>query len=166
MLLNGAGALLVSDFPPTVRRGDAHRSAVLSLAGKANGYHTEISTPGCLGKCRLEFDKEREEFMLYLVEAHPTVERAKVVDAGEGPGPVIAKIVERFRPQAIYGNPSRRQVFMVVDLDTPAKMAELMYVLAWFVDVEPTFTPLMSPEIYGEAIAKAKQIITPPKSAS
>jgi hypothetical protein len=114
----------------------------------------------------LKFDLEREEFMLYLVEAHPTVERANVVDAGEGPGPVIAKIVERFRPQAIYGNPSRRQVFMVVDLDTPAKMAELMYVLAWFVDVEPTFTPLMSPEIYGEAIAKAKQIITPQKSAS
>ena len=39
--------------------------------------------------------------MLYLVEAHPTVERANVVDAGEGPGPVIAKIVERFRPEAI-----------------------------------------------------------------
>jgi hypothetical protein len=32
--------------------------------------------------------------------------------------------------------------------------------------VEPTFTPLMSPEICGEAIAKAKQIITPQKSAS
>ena len=30
----------------------------------------------------------------------------------------------------------------------------------------PMFTPLMSPEIYGEAIAKAKQIITPQKSAS
>ena len=29
--------------------------------------------------------------MLYLVEAHPSVERANVVDAGEGPGPVIAK---------------------------------------------------------------------------
>jgi hypothetical protein len=54
---------------------------------------------------------------------------------------------------------------MVVDLDTPAKMAELMYVLAWFVDVEPTFTPLMSPEIYGESIAKAKQIIAPQESA-
>jgi hypothetical protein len=106
---------------------------------------------------------EWEEFMLYLVEAHPTVERANVVDSGEGPGPVIAKIVERFRPQAIYGNPSRRQVFMVVELDTPAKMAELMYVLAWFVDVDPTFTPLMSPEIYGEAIANAKKIITPQK---
>jgi len=52
---------------------------------------------------------------------------------------------------------------MVVELDTPAKMAELMYVLAWFVDVEPTFTPLMSAEIYGEAIANAKKIIKPGK---
>jgi len=99
--------------------------------------------------------------MLYLVEAHPSIEKGNIVDSGEGPVPVIAKIKERFRPKAIYGNPSRRQVFMVVELDTPAKMAELMYVLAWFVDVEPTFTPLMSLEIYGEAIAKAKQIITP-----
>jgi hypothetical protein len=106
---------------------------------------------------------EQEGFMLYLVEAHPSIEKGNAVDSGEGPGPVVAKIVERFRPQAIYGNPSRRQVFMVVDLDTPAKMAELMYVLAWFVDTEPTFTPLMSPEIYGEAIANAKKIIQPHK---
>jgi hypothetical protein len=55
-----------SDFPPTVRRGDAYRSAVLSLAGKANGYHTEISTPGCFGECRLKFDLEREEHWTVL----------------------------------------------------------------------------------------------------
>jgi hypothetical protein len=65
---------------------------------------------------RWKNQSEREGFMLYLVEAHPSVERANVVDAGEGPGSVIAKIVERFRPKAIYGNPSRRQVFMVVEL--------------------------------------------------
>jgi hypothetical protein len=38
-----------------------------------------------------------------------------------------------------------------------------MYVLAWFVDTEPTFTPLMPPEVYGEAIANAKKIIKPHK---
>ena len=59
--------------------------------------------------------------MLYLVEAHPSIEKGNAIDSGAGPGPVIAKIVERFKPKAIYGNPSRRQVFMVVDLDTPAK---------------------------------------------
>jgi hypothetical protein len=49
--------------------------------------------------------------MLYLVEAHPSIERGNIVDSGEGPG-VVAKIVERFRPEAVYGNPARRQVFI------------------------------------------------------
>jgi hypothetical protein len=49
--------------------------------------------------------------MLYLVEGHPTIEVGDRVDAGEGPGPTFTKITERFRPQAFYGNPTRRQVF-------------------------------------------------------
>jgi hypothetical protein len=82
---------------------------------------------------------------------------------GEGPGPIFAKVVERFRPQAFYGNPTRREIYMVVNLDTPAQIAELMYVLTWFTGGEPTFTPIMGPEIYGEAIANAKKIVAPPK---
>ena len=100
--------------------------------------------------------------MLYLVETHASIECGNTIDAGEGPGPVFAKIVERFHPQTIYGNPSRRQILMVVDLDTPAQMAELMYVLTWFTCNEPTFTPVMDPEIYADAIANAKRILPPP----
>ncbi len=99
--------------------------------------------------------------MLYLVETHPTTEVGDQVDSGEGPGPMFAKIVERFHPQAFYGNPTRRQGIMIVELDTPALMAELMYVLTWWLKTEPTFTPLMAPEIYGEAIANAKRITSP-----
>lgn len=100
--------------------------------------------------------------MLYLVEAHASIERGNTIDAGEGPGPMFAKIVERFHPEAFYENPSRRQTFMVVDLDTPAKVAELMYILTWFTGTEPMFTPVMRPETFAEAIANAKQIIVPP----
>ena len=100
--------------------------------------------------------------MLYLVEAVASMERANTIDAGEGPGPIFAKVAERFRPQAFYGNPSRRQIFMVVELESPAQMAELMYILTWFVGSEPTFTPIMPPEVYDEAIASAKKIISPP----
>jgi|SRR5580700_4138736 hypothetical protein len=98
--------------------------------------------------------------MLYLVEAHPTCEQADKIDAAEGPGPVFAKLAERFHPQAFYGNPSRRQIFMIVEL-SPADMAELMYALSWFVKTEPTFTPLVPPELFGEAIAAAKKITSP-----
>ena len=62
--------------------------------------------------------------MRYLVEAHASMERGNTVDAGDGPGPIFAKIVERFRPEAFYGNPARRQIFMIVELDTPAKTTE------------------------------------------
>ena len=100
--------------------------------------------------------------MLYLVQVRASMERANAIDATEGPGPVFAKVVERFRPEAFYGNPTGRETFMVVNLDTPAQIAELMYVLTWFTGGEPTFTPIMRPEIYGEAIANAKKIIAPP----
>ena len=60
------------------------------------------------------------------------------------------------------GTPLRRQIYMIVELETPAKMAELMYIITWFAGFEPTFTPLMSPETYAEAITNAKRIVKPP----
>jgi hypothetical protein len=43
--------------------------------------------------------------------------------------------------EKFYGNPTGRETFMVVNLDTPAQIAELMYILTWFTGGEPTFTP-------------------------
>jgi hypothetical protein len=105
--------------------------------------------------------KERGKAMLHLVETLATIERGDTVDKGEGPGPFFAKLVARFQPQAIYGDPTRRHIFMVVDLESPAKIAELMYTLTWFTGNEPKFTPIMPPETYTEAIANAKKLISP-----
>lgn len=100
--------------------------------------------------------------MLSLVEAWASMEQGNAIDNGDGPGPFFGQLAERFRPQAFYGDASQRHVFMVVDLDTPAKMAELMYSLTWFAGKEPRFTPIMSPEVYGEAIENAKKLVPPP----
>ena len=54
-----------------------------------------------------------------------------------------AKSLNDSGPQAFYGNPTRRQAFMIVELNTPAEIAELMYVLSWWLKTEPTFTPIM-----------------------
>ena len=103
--------------------------------------------------------------MLYLVQTHAEMKTANAIDEGTGPGPFFSKVLDRFRPKAIYGSPDRRRsVIMVVSLDTPALIAELMYALTWFSGNEPTFTPVMKPEVYGEAIANAKRIISPPAS--
>ena len=95
--------------------------------------------------------------MRYLVELTPTAAEANRIDAGEGPGPIFAYIAERFKPEALYGNPTRRGAYLVVELETPAQMAELMYLSAWALGTDPVFTPLISPEVYGEAIAAAKK---------
>lgn len=99
--------------------------------------------------------------MLYLVEVAGSMEKANEIDRSGGPGETFAKIVERFRPQSFWGNPTGRHTFMVVELETPAKIAELMYVLTWFTGTQPKFTPLMPPEVFGEAIEKAKKIVKP-----
>ena len=102
--------------------------------------------------------------MLYLVQTNAEMKTANAIDEGPGPGPFFSKVLDRFRPEAIYGSPDRRSVIMVVNLDTPALIAELMYALTWFSGNEPTFTPVMKPEVYGEAIANAKRVINPPAS--
>ena len=55
--------------------------------------------------------------MLYMVEAHASMERGNEIDGKGGPGPVFQYIVERFKPQSLHGNPTRRQIFMVVELE-------------------------------------------------
>ena len=99
--------------------------------------------------------------MLYMVEVAASIEKGNIVDAGAGPGPVFEQIAKRFHPQAIYGDPTRRHVFIIVDLEGPAQIAELMYVLTWFTLTEPKFTPIMPPETYGQAIEQAKKIVSP-----
>jgi hypothetical protein len=44
-------------------------------------------------------------------------------------GPMLAKLAERFKPEAVYGKASRRGAYMVVDLKSPADISELMYAL-------------------------------------
>ena len=90
------------------------------------------------------------------------MERANAIDKSEGPGPTFKKIVERFHPQSVWGNPSRREAIMIVELKDTKEMAELMYALTWFTGGEPKFTPLMPPETFDEAIKSAKSIVTPP----
>ena len=46
---------------------------------------------------------------------------------------------------------------MIVELSAPEEIAEPMYVLSWWLKTEPTFTPIMPPETYAEAIANAKK---------
>ena len=93
--------------------------------------------------------------MKYLVEFHASMERGNAIDQKGGPGPLFAHIVERFKPEAFYGNPTRRQAYLIVDLPTESDVTELMFILTWGGGTEPTFTPLTRPETFAAAIERA-----------
>jgi hypothetical protein len=89
--------------------------------------------------------------MRFMVEVDAGMEKANAVDGAGGPGPMLAKLAERFKPEAVYGKASRRGAYMVVDLKSPADISELMYALTWGTGGEPKFTPILT-ESFDEII--------------
>ena len=45
--------------------------------------------------------------MRFMVEIDAGMEKANAIDAGGGPGAMLAKLGERFKPEAVYGKASR-----------------------------------------------------------
>ncbi len=70
---------------------------------------------------------------------------------------IFGHLAERFKPEAMYGGPIRQGACMIVDLETPAQLAELIYLSAWALGRDPLFTPLISPAVYAEAIEQARK---------
>jgi hypothetical protein len=68
-----------------------------------------------------------------MVEVNAGMEKANAIDAAGGPGVMLGKLGERFKPEAVYGKASMRGAYMVVDLKLPAHISELMYALTWVV---------------------------------
>lgn len=71
-----------------------------------------------------------------------------------GPGPVVGRLVERFKPEAVYMCPARRELFLVCDL-TSADMAELMIAGGQLAGQYPEFIPVLEGKEFGAVIGKA-----------
>jgi hypothetical protein len=61
----------------------------------------------------------------------------------------------------VWGNLTRREAILVVDLQSPVEIPGPMYEPTWWAGGEPTFTLLVGPETYDADIAPAKKIVTP-----
>jgi hypothetical protein len=69
--------------------------------------------------------------MRFMVEIDAGMEKANAIDASGGPGAMLAKLGERFKPESVYGKASLRGAYIVVDLKSPADISELMFALTW-----------------------------------
>lgn len=82
--------------------------------------------------------------MRYLVEVAASIERGNAIDDAGGPGQLFGHIVERFKPEVGYVDLTRRHVFFVADLQSPAEIAELMYICTFGAGTDPKFTPVIT----------------------
>jgi hypothetical protein len=93
--------------------------------------------------------------MKHLVEIQVTPKAGQDNETRPGgPGPIVARLVERFKPEAIYMSPARRTLFLVCELDA-TDMAELMSAGCHLSGQHPDFVPVIAFEEFGSVIGKA-----------
>jgi hypothetical protein len=93
--------------------------------------------------------------MKYLVQLEGTPEAGLRMEARPGgPGPIVARIIERFAPEAVYMSPGRRTVILVCDL-THADMTELMIAGSHISGRQPEFIPVVDAKEFGAIAARA-----------
>ena len=93
--------------------------------------------------------------MKHLVQIQVTPQAGSELEARPGgPGAVIGRIVDRFKPEAVYMSPAHRSIYLVCDLDTTG-IAELMLVSSRFAGQHPVFTPVIEGKEFAALIATA-----------
>ena len=101
------------------------------------------------------------KFMIHFVVTEE--QGIKIEAAPGGPGPLMGYIQERFKPEAMYLSPAKRQGFVIATLDE-AKMAEAMIFFSSRCGVYPTFTPVVAFEDFGKVAGPAiDQLAKAPK---
>ena len=97
--------------------------------------------------------------MLFHVDTRVSTERGAAIQKAGGPGPVFAHIGERFRPQSFFFSITERRTFLIVELESASKVAELMLILSSLCGTAPEFTPIAAVEdaasVIGEAMRNA-----------
>ncbi len=105
--------------------------------------------------------------MKYLVQLSLTPDAGNKLERQPGgPGPLVERLLERFKPEAVYMTCSERTVYLVADLEA-VDVAELMIVGSEIGGAYPTFKPVIAGsefgEIAGTAIPSAQKIVDGPR---
>jgi hypothetical protein len=94
--------------------------------------------------------------MKYMVELSLTAQAGNEIEQRPGgPGPIVGRLLEEFKPEQVYMTLSERTIYMVCDLDTPAKTAALMITGANIGGQYPKLTPVIPGKDFGATVEKA-----------
>jgi hypothetical protein len=95
--------------------------------------------------------------MKYMVEVTLNAEFGNKFDSQPGgPGPIMGRLLEEFKPETVYMACSERTIFMVCDLDE-TRVATLMVVGANIGGTYPKFMPVISGKDFGSVARKSHE---------
>lgn len=81
--------------------------------------------------------------MKFHIEVTAPADKGPEIDAAGGPGPVVAELMQRFRPEVMYGSADRRTLIFVADLEAELDIAILMSICASRLYAYPTMHPVV-----------------------
>lgn len=93
--------------------------------------------------------------MKYVVHTKADVQAGLKLDANGGPGRLFGWVVENYRPEGFYVDPTQRQAWVVVEINDPVKLTELMLVVSRNLGAQPTITPVFDAKDMGSIAQKA-----------
>jgi hypothetical protein len=92
--------------------------------------------------------------MKFMVHMQVTEAAGKILEQGAGPGPIIGRVLERFKAESVYMCPTKRQLWFVAAFE-PADMAELMIAGSEICGQYPEFSPVVPAADFGAVVGKA-----------
>jgi hypothetical protein len=82
--------------------------------------------------------------MKFHIEVAAPADKGKDIDEAGGPGPIIAELMARFRPEVMYGAADRRTLTFVADLAEEVDIAVLMEICSDRLYAYPTLRPVIA----------------------
>jgi hypothetical protein len=96
------------------------------------------------------------KFMIHFVVTEAA--GARIEAAQGGPAPLISYMVDRFKPQAAFVSPARREGWMIANFDEQ-RLAEAMIFISNRFGNYPEVTPVMSLEDFPKVISPAIEAV-------
>ena len=82
--------------------------------------------------------------MKFLVDVAAPADKGREIDDAGGPGPVVAELMKRFKPEIMYGSADRRTLTFVADLASEHEIAVLMEICSAQLYAYPQLRPVIS----------------------
>ena len=96
--------------------------------------------------------------MKYLIEIDVSPQAGNELERNKGgPGPVVNRLFETFKPEHAWLATSERKIVMIMNIDNDADMGAMMIAASTIAHAYPKFTSVVPAKEFGAVVERAIQ---------